>query len=231
MGTPRKKPITKRPAAPPKTPKQPKAWDRPESPAKGDRREAKIHTAVGSALSSWEELEYQLGEIFVALVVGRSNEALRAYGAVLANSTRQDMIHAAAGAFFLVRDNENSTRIQADLKSLMDAVEGFAPRRNEIAHGVVTVYPIRDWDKGAADDAVDFTFVLGPSYYANKKRPMFRVQGTAAMGLSSLYQYSAAQILAFGSHFQRLRQTATKIAHAIRHQRVRERQASPQKSP
>lgn len=209
---------------PPPTPPAPQFWDRPKTPAKGDKRERNTFAAVGSALTEWERLEHQLGELFVALVSSRSNEARRAYSAVIVNSARLTMIAAATEVFFLHRTSTDMADLQKRLTKLVNTVEQIAARRNEIAHGVVT-FMLDDKDGDAPP-----SFVLGPSFYAYRQRQLFAVSGTTSMiGLSPLYQYSSAEIDELSNRFQILRQVATKITLAVRRQRHLESKASSQK--
>jgi hypothetical protein len=104
---------------PPPTPKKPNLWDRPEPVSIGDDKPERVYEAVGFALTTWEQLEHQMGTIFVALTAGTSDEATRAYGAITATKTRLELVNAAAEAFFLVRKNDDCAAIEKNLSALV----------------------------------------------------------------------------------------------------------------
>jgi hypothetical protein len=205
---------------PPPTPKLTRAWDQPKTPAVGDKDPRDTYAAVGSALTEWEQLEHHIGEIFVALVGTNSNEARRAYSAVLTNGMRLKMVGGAGEAFFATRMGDELDNLSKRLKDLITTVGLFADRRNEIAHGIVTV--LLD-DK---NDDSDPTWVLAPSFFSGKNRKIFLLKGSERFGLSPVYQYSSAEIQRLEMHFIALRQIAGRIGVAIRRQRHLERRAA-----
>jgi hypothetical protein len=227
MGTPRKKPIKPRSPPPPPTPKQPKPWDAPPSVKWGNDNPNDIYLSVGQALTNWELFGQALGEVFVALVGTRSYEAMRAYSAVVAHGARLEMIAGAAEAFFLQRDGDHCQSLKERVSDLLEQAENFASRRNEIAHGVIGII----FGEGAFEDdeMPPSSWVLTPSFYARKKRKMSRAQPSGIIGLAPVYEYSSVEIDSISSKFRDLRPVAQRLAHAIRHQRHREKQASLQK--
>src|SRR5205085_1041102 len=87
----------------------PKPWDVPARPATADFSE-QIYFSVGKALSNWELVEQQLGEMFsmfiqspVSGATPLGEPAIRAYGSVVSFSSRADMLEAAARGFFHTR--------------------------------------------------------------------------------------------------------------------------------
>jgi hypothetical protein len=206
--------------------KTPKKWAAPAAPERGDDDERGIYAAVGAALTKWEQLEHELGQIFVALIgYGRSVEAQRAYGAIMANSGRLDMINAALESFFLTRQSDDHKVIRANLIKILADVRDLSARRNEIAHGIVGIKLGDD-----IDEFTDASFVLAPSFFTYKKRKLFVVTESSIVGMSPDYEYSSAQINTIATWFVSLRQRATKIALAIRRLRYLEQQALLQKS-
>lgn len=205
---------------PPPTPKMTRAWDQPKTPSVGDKDPRDTYAAVGSALTEWEQLEHLVGEIFVALVGTTSSEARLAYSAVLSNGTRLKMIGGAAEAFFATRKSDELDSLSKRLKDLITTVGLFADRRNEIAHGIVTVFLD---DK---DDDSEPSWVLAPSFFSGKNRKIFLLKGSERFGLSPVYQYSSAEIHQLEKHFIALRQVAGRIGLAIRRQRHLERRAA-----
>jgi hypothetical protein len=80
-------------------------WDpRPVSPL-GDSNEEAIFSAVGQALTEWEQLENACAQLFAVLVSANHKRAylapaIRAYGMVVSAATRQQMLVNAAEAYF-----------------------------------------------------------------------------------------------------------------------------------
>jgi hypothetical protein len=211
---------------PPPTPPRSDRWKAPDPCEVGDKDEAVTFAAVGRALSKWEELEHAMAQSFISLVgYGRCVEAHRAYGSIMANKGRLDMIEAAQEAFFLIRKSEEHQAIQKKLVDLMYDVKELAKRRNEIAHGIVVIKLGED-----LDDYRDASYVLAPSYSTKTKRKLFVVSDTKIMGWAPAYEYSSKEINIIGGWFESLRHPAQMVALAIRRQRHLEQQASLQKS-
>jgi hypothetical protein len=80
-------------------------WDVPTPLPLGDNRVDDTFTAVGRALSSWEQVEESLADLF-ALFTGSVRQfpdispAIRAYGSVISFKGRTDMVQAAGQSFF-----------------------------------------------------------------------------------------------------------------------------------
>jgi hypothetical protein len=120
---------------------EPNAWDPRPTPEVGDASEDHTFRAVGQALSRWERLENQLATIFAATIRGQpAAAARRAYGIVQTGRTRTDMIRAAATTRFEGR--RTHAFVMPELKALLDLVDKYAARQNEIAHGVVYPYNV-----------------------------------------------------------------------------------------
>jgi hypothetical protein len=120
----------------------PNPWDVPPRPADGTKNPDDIYREVGGALSSWEFIESYIARIFALLVAdnapvapfNRPNPALRAYGSVVSFQSRTAMVEAAAAAFF---HNKPHPEFESRFKALMKAANGWAGRRNDIAHGKI----------------------------------------------------------------------------------------------
>jgi len=195
----------------------------------GRQQSNEIFRAVGLALTNWELLEHEMGALFVVLVAPRSNEAMRAYSAVLASGARLKMIGGAAEAFFLTREEDPFPALKKQVDGLLEAVEGFAPRRNEIAHGVIG---IKFADEPMYEHVVPkSSWVLTPSIYAKTKRTMVHAKLSGIVGLIPLYEYSSVEINGISAKFRDLKGVASKVALAIRRQRHLERKALLEKSP
>jgi hypothetical protein len=171
---------------------KPNAWDPRPPPAAGDASEDDTFRAVGQALSHWENLENHLAAIFAATIRGHGGAARRAYGIVQASKTRTDMIRHAAAARFEGR--RTHALIMPELKALLDLVDRYAARRNEIAHGVV--YPYSAYRRDASG------FCLFPSYYSTRKR---------GLDNQPTYIYSSTEIKYFAERFVELVPKASSV--------------------
>jgi hypothetical protein len=196
-------------ARPPPTPPQPKAWDMPPLPARGDPYRDDTFIAVGRALSQWEHFEGEIGLIYGILVDSRqeTEPAMRAYGAVSTFSTRLDMILSASKAFFLSIEPS----YEAEIKSLLDDAKQFASRRNEIAHGIVQPYYIKGSNRSG--------YALGPSKYATRKQNLSRMSDFDIYyaTVSSLYAYTSTQLSEITNQFGILTERAMEIYVILYH--------------
>jgi hypothetical protein len=110
----------------------PKPWDKPVRISAGDESPTAIHTAVGLALSNWEHVENTKVLLFGGITGMPFMLALRIYGNLPSSASKQSIIRAAGDARF------GYTPIyMAFFDKLMDMVDRFLARRNNIAHGVV----------------------------------------------------------------------------------------------
>ena len=181
-------------------------WHPPEEyPTEGDADQDTTFLAVGRSLSYWEWFEAHLGLIFSRLI-GAPNKldaANRAYGTVLTFRGRGDMIKAAAESYFLLRPDDDTAN---EFKELMKCADDLAPRRNEIAHGIVQPYfPL------AARPPKGYALV--PSLHATGKRPI--VRAIAHAHNSGRYAYTATEIAAFGSAFEILAKAAVTFLYEM----------------
>lgn len=116
-------------------------WDRPKSKERGDTGSdaaVKIYHAVGFALSTWEEVEHTLADLFILMMecrTGSKNEvaARRAYGSIDSNSGRRKIIEAVAEVYFFRA--WSNPYLQKPTLELIKEVESAARRRDDIAHG------------------------------------------------------------------------------------------------
>lgn len=184
---------------PPATSPQPKAWDIPPLPKRGDRHRDDTFVGVGRALSQWEHFEGEIGLIYGVLVRSfrETSPAIRAYGSVAAFSTRIEMINEASKAFFL----HVIPSIEKEIKHLLDDAKQFATRRNEIAHGIVQPY----YSKGSTQSG----YVLGPSRFATRKQKLSRDGGWG--DIEVVYAYTSRELDDFSTHFGTLTERAMEI--------------------
>ncbi len=195
-----------------KTPKVPKAWDRPVPVAKGGGTPEPLLTAVGKSLSYWEHVENHLANLFAVFVGAeisrdRPAPAIRAYGTIVSFRSRASMLDAAARAFFLQQPDLGWRKTWTDL---LEELSGFADRRNDIAHGAAELlYDLREEKK--------LGFFLLPGLYASKKYPS---DGPPA------YRFSAKQVKQLAQQFSDLANKVERFRHAI----LTKRRTSPEKS-
>ena len=120
------------------------------------------------------------------------------YGSVIAFRSRQQMMQAAASAYFSDYPNPD---LQSQFDDLMRDAAHFSGRRNDIAHGIVQPYYGSDADP-AKEDA---TFALVPSLHATSKHKMTKIGTVPNLEIMApTYIYSGAQIINFGIHFSSL---------------------------
>lgn len=161
-------------------PKQLRPWDRQPWPKRGSKSAERLYASIGRALSSWEYFEADLGVIFSLLAARTvSTPARRAYYAVRTFEGRAEMLQAASEAFFAECAN---SELQDEFKALYKSAKLFAPRRNDIAHGVVDHFR-RDPLLGARKRFK--SFALYPSFANYKDR---------ALDQMPAYCYSAVEI-------------------------------------
>jgi len=135
----------------------------------GNSREDAIFSAVGQALTEWEQLENACAQLFAVLVSANHKRAylapaIRAYGTVNSAATRCKMLANAGGAYFAKRKTK-AQKHEADFDDLLKAYSNFASRRNDIAHGSVQrVFLTKRGTRPAA-----LGLYLTPSFYNPQK--------------------------------------------------------------
>ena len=153
---------------------------------------------MGRALSNWEGLQSSASFLFTA-VTGSSDWKYspidEAFGLIDSALKRSELIKSASRAFFEhVRANTADSQVLSSVIDLESAVlklvteyQGWAPRRNELAHGVVVGSQHQDYDGGTGDLVV--TYRLYPSMANSKKWHLISVEPS--------YGYRAAAIERF----------------------------------
>lgn len=161
----------------------PNPWDVPPYAQSGESKPDPIYLAIGYSLSTWEFLEEALASLFAFLVgKGRTypetSAAMRAYGSIVSFNSRAEMIGAAAKGFFQEHEIKDQ---EPEFREILKKCNGWAARRNDIAHGrVVSLAP--------SDE-----YYLIPALYNSRKHP--------ADDDSPAFLYSAAQIRQFQQQF------------------------------
>jgi hypothetical protein len=170
-------------------------WAPKPIPATGEDSAEVLFTAVGAALSEWEQLEAILALLFGVFLGedGVSLAAQRAYGSVIAFSGRLDLLRGAASGYF--EKHPDDTHEPAFEKLANDAKRASA-RRNEIAHGQVGLYP--RWVR--ASETTGYLLMPG-SYSVTKNDARWEPK----------YGYMAATVHEYGAHFRGLAEPAASM--------------------
>jgi hypothetical protein len=183
----------------------PQSWEiRPIAP-RGDIDAKDIFAAVGEALTEWENVESSLAAIFAVLVSARGRStfwapAVQAYGSVISFKGRSDMIRMAAVSYFRKRKAKQSLRDR--LQKLLAESLRFSERRNEIAHGQVTM--INDYYSKAG--LKPRGYYLFPSLYNPKK---FKYGGIAT------FTYMSSDLIHYRQEFTKLHLRLEEFRHEL----------------
>jgi hypothetical protein len=172
-------------------------WDRPQLPDKGARAPEPLYQAVGKALTYWELVEQAIGGLFTFVTTGRffdaSGPALRAYGSIVGNNARIQMVRAAVESW----SQKYPTCQHLDTcRALLKECEGWSARGNDIAHGRVD----------NLIDAIPNGWMLFPGLYNTNKRS---IDGR------SKYRYTAEHIEEFARGFLDLHNRMDECTSAI----------------
>jgi hypothetical protein len=184
-----------------------KPWDRRPWPIAGDLDLTTIYAAAGRALSQWERYEGVLSLLFSAFVAGTETQAAkRAYVSVRTFEGRAEMLRAASSAYFTEKPNHGS--LQEPFKTILRDATSFAPRRNEIAHGVVDYFWLRDAKPERGEPVLEERFGLYPSYASFRERSITN---------DPTYCYTSAELDYFFGQFLRLGNEASGlVGHVLK---------------
>ncbi|MGY4257957.1 hypothetical protein ACVI1L_005025 [Bradyrhizobium sp. USDA 4516] len=141
-------------------------WDPFPLPRRGDNSASTTHEWFGRAIGQWVHVEFQLALLFsVCLGRPRHAEMVREFGTGVTFRKRLDRLRSAATAFFSAR---NLAELEAEFRAICVAAEGFAKRRNEVAHSVV--FPSIFLPSFIEDrlGGFDGRWALAPPYYSLK---------------------------------------------------------------
>jgi hypothetical protein len=174
-------------------------WALPKIPAAGDEDEEALYSSVGRALSEWERFENLLAFLFAAFIIPKhdSEAARRAYGSVVSFGGRADLLKGAAGVYFR---NFHHTVIEDEFDSLIKIARRASTQRNNIAHGVVLPFLIRQ------PHPKPMQFALFPSYYRTNKHDVHGMPD---------YAFSKAIIDRFREQFSKLQEPLISVARAV----------------
>ena len=201
----------------------PNPWDQRPWPTRGDKSATAIYTAVGKALSAWEEFDGQLSFFYQAVLMenlfpdpkGYYNIVVeRAYTSIRTFEGRLTMVREAARSyfeFFPIR------QVSEPFWKICGQALQFAARRNEIAHGHVDQFRPKwvyeegeeKWTERDLKYRVRYgksppeTMCLSPSQSTGNRRDYRH---------KPLYCYTSKDILYFESQFTKLRNRLAPLA-------------------
>ena len=91
------------------------------------------YSAIGKVTSQWERVEFELSRLY-SIFVGKPNDAMQEYGKGRIFRERACAFVESAEAYFINHPNQE---LEGRLHCLMCLAQGYADRRNEVAHGIV----------------------------------------------------------------------------------------------
>jgi hypothetical protein len=171
-------------------------WDIRDASPRGDVDDNMLFMTIGRALTEWEQVEAACATLFAVFVSASQKSvhlapAIRAYGSIASFKGRHDMLRAAAAAYFHRRKSKKE-KFEARLKKLMDECLEYSNRRNEIAHGSVSMlYESRK----RSNSMIKIGHYLLPSFYNPKK---FKLEPAVT------YQYMSSDIIYYQQEFTKL---------------------------
>jgi len=185
-------------------------WNKPHREHHGDPSADVIYCAVGTALSQWEQLECVLSDIFSVLVESGSHAACRVYGNIASAVGRVGALDCAADVFFEIHHLVNKQPYIDTIKPVKYA----AARRNDFAHGIVTMYAAPDKPGGGH-------YLVAPEYNTRRTDAFISLPTEDEIALDPFswtrhgYAYTANQIVEFSKRFARLEHEAANLARNL----------------
>lgn len=169
-------------------------WDRPPLATRGDDHESKTFEAVGHVMTGWEQVEMELACLYAAFLGVQPLAAIAMPEYVKARVfwQRRDVVLEAAACYF---QRYCSQELEGKRDGVMAAVNGFADRRNDVAHGIVTA----NFDQTNS--------LLGPASYRHKEfDPLNRTPD---------FLYSSVELEQFCEGFRTVRRDLRTLTLAI----------------
>jgi integrase len=122
------------------------------SPKEAEKDPDTLFLSVGRALTAWERMQQQFAHFF-GFFCGAENtlQARRAYGAIGTFRGQAEVLRAAAEAYFHTSPDHE---MQKPFFALLKRAGNFAPRRNDIAHGIVQFVFFEGLDKRVYNQAL-----------------------------------------------------------------------------
>lgn len=108
-------------------------WGAPRLPTTGDFNVEETYAAVGRIMSAWETIEFELCMLHSVFCGDPGGEAMRHYGQRNFPS-RRETLSLKAEEYFTQHCNQDR---EGEFDRLLEEVENYYARRNEVAHGIV----------------------------------------------------------------------------------------------
>lgn len=181
-------------------------WGRPPSKLRGDSEPDIIFTAVGHALSSWEYVEEEIASLFMMFTQcqpGTTYDVVRrAFGATEFSSGRKKALDAAAEIYFAHEPDE----IRRCYNRLADHISFASNRRNDIAHGKVSILTVYDENDGVQTNKDERgCLLIPPNYSTSRTHPFIDIDENDPIAVfRSHYRFDHADILAISDKFNSL---------------------------
>ncbi len=110
-------------------------WDRPPIPKRGDEDEKTTFSCVGRIMTNWEAVEFEFSRLYTWFGGSLDDQTLmNEYGKGTIFRNRIEILKIKADEFFVKSPNQNR---ECEFHSLTIQAEGYAGRRNDIAHGML----------------------------------------------------------------------------------------------
>jgi hypothetical protein len=150
-------------------------WDPVYFPLQGDVEEKETLAGVGAVLTNWEGIELQLASIYSIFSVGKIHgRPFQQYGRPHIFRERLSKLRNLAERYFVDAPNQNT---EGEFHRITVCAEGFADRRNEVAHGIVmngaNVHVLRE--KLALAPPNVKQYVLVPAQYSLRHHDKLRI--------------------------------------------------------
>lgn len=144
-------------------------WDVPPWPTRGDDDAEKTHAGIGGVISVWSVVESELSRLYTVFTDRYEDlEALMEFGDGTIFRNRFETLIQASTRYFIRCPNQAA---EGDLHRISRLLLGFADRRNDIAHGVVTRVDSLGYFRERLDPAVRShpNYMLLPPFHTRKK--------------------------------------------------------------
>lgn len=188
-------------------------WNRPPGSLipnrTGDRLKGALFTALGRALSSWEGVHVAIQVLFESFVKHSKNSSLLSneFEETLIVAKRIRMLQRYANEFinlYAAINYEASEHLRVKLHEILEAYKGWSERRNELAHGYVTVAYSSDYTKD--DQPIIPNYSLCPSH----------VRSARWRSGEPIYNYLAIDVRTFAIYFETLDKRTEELAAVVR---------------
>jgi hypothetical protein len=146
-------------------------------------------------MTGWEHIEFSLSRLYSIFVGDPDGQSLVRYGARNIFRERLKILREAANSYFVAHPDQE---LEGAFDEIASTVEGFANRRNDVAHCVVM--PINKFT--AFRDRFDDVTVDGPKQYLLFP-PLYLIRKADAQGLPS-FAYSFDSLMELAGRLAKL---------------------------